>query len=231
MKKNDRVATVKPHQGAICHGIVMGVSSGKLRVLLDDGVTVLRGGHAAFVPSSLPLPEKLRNPFAKNDRVAWNAGGDFLHGTVIRVSGFTLKVVADGGMSEVSGDFTLFKSSNKPLAAYSAPSPMAAYEVRGYREVAGHDDSTPFIASIYRDGKKVFSASDDGWGGGASYRGATEDVERFHRDAREWAVANGGSDYEFGASDLWVEWYACRRPYGCSAREYLTEPLGSGSVS
>lgn len=38
-------------------------------------------------------------------------------------------------------------------------------EIRSYKEVAGHDDSVPYQAKVFVDGKEVAVAYNDGWGG------------------------------------------------------------------
>lgn len=41
----------------------------------------------------------------------------------------------------------------------------AGFTIKGFREIAGHDDSRPFQCKICYNGKVVAEAWDDGWGG------------------------------------------------------------------
>ncbi len=38
-------------------------------------------------------------------------------------------------------------------------------QLKNVRLVRGHDDSTPYVGSLYVDGKKIAECSNDGWGG------------------------------------------------------------------
>lgn len=41
------------------------------------------------------------------------------------------------------------------------------FELKAFREIAGHDDSLPFTASLYINNKRVATVTNDGWGGDA----------------------------------------------------------------
>lgn len=44
------------------------------------------------------------------------------------------------------------------------------FELRNCKEVMGHDDTLPFNADIYLNGKRIGSAWNTGWGGDSEYR-------------------------------------------------------------
>lgn len=219
--KDDRVESVSPHKGEVLCGIVMSVSGVMVKVLLDDGERVFRAPASRFTLSAKAVPAKLTNPFRVKDRVEWDAEGAVRFGTVTGVFGIKVKVTEDGGENLISGMASVFRLSTTPLVLDETKTPMDAYEVRGYRVVAGHDDSTPFVASIFRDGKKILSASDDGWGGGSCYHGEPADEQKFYEDAQKWAAINGRKAPTGGSADLWVEWVVSRKPFGVMARDYL----------
>ena len=66
------------------------------------------------------------------------------------------------------------------------------FELRSYKEIAGHDDSLPFQAKVYVDGKECGVAYNDGWGGETEVRATKEgafktlnEVEKYIREHKE----------------------------------------------
>lgn len=228
MKKGDRIQTAKSYKGEIRHGVALSISGGKVTMLGDDGSTTLRAPLAAFAPSPLPFPPSLRSTLKRGDRVKWvdEETKEERLGVVEKASLPFLTVVMDGGESTIKAVAGVFSPSDKPLPTDGVPTPMDAYEVKGYRKTAGHDDSQPFVGAVHRDGRKILDASNDGWGGCNRYRGDMADVRRMHDDAKAWAAAFGHGD-TIEPEDLWLDWYANYRPYGGLAADYL-RPLGKG---
>lgn len=96
MKKNTLVQTTVPYQGLVRQGVLLESSRGKAKVLLDDGVSVIRGPAERFVPSNEPLPPALEPRHAVGDTVVFT--DEFcveLLGIVKSVSLGTVKVVCD----------------------------------------------------------------------------------------------------------------------------------------
>jgi hypothetical protein len=151
--------------------------------------------------------------------------GQTIHAFVTKVSIKTAKVTASDGEFEYTVPFGAIKPSDKPVEK-DPPSPMDAYEVRKYKEVAGHDDSQPFQAEIWKNGKKILIASNDGWGGSNNYspanwesEGCKEDLSQFHKDADAWQL-QFGIKKPFEPADDWIAWYAYSRPVGITAAQY-----------
>lgn len=221
-KKNGRVSFL--FEGAETLGVVFSAAAAgqRLKVVLDDGVRCVSGSSRIFSPSSEPLPKALINPFKKGDRVGWvdRDGASFV-GTVVKVSQTNVNATHDGGDVTTVGHFSGFAPSSVPLVLDSVATPMDAYEVRNYRKIRGHDDTQPFEANIYRNGRRVLAASDDGWGGGVAYEGPEDDLQQLYADAGEWARINGDTpDNE--CAGIWIDWYVNRRPFGGLAANYLS---------
>lgn len=43
------------------------------------------------------------------------------------------------------------------------------FTLKNFRRVSGHDDSLPYTATIYVNGKRTFKAFNDGWGGETNF--------------------------------------------------------------
>ena len=53
------------------------------------------------------------------------------------------------------------------------------FSIKGFKEIAGHDDSLPYQAKIYMNGKCIGTASNDGWGGPTNiYTSNANELER-----------------------------------------------------
>lgn len=65
-------------------------------------------------------------------------------------------------------------------------------EIRSFKEIAGHDDSMPYQAKVYVDGKETAVVYNDGWGGESNVQATkTEaykvlnELEQYIRDHKE----------------------------------------------
>jgi len=168
--------------------------------VLKDGKTVL-----------LKVP-------SKGDRIMFPCNGETIHAVVTKVSTKTFKATARTEEMEYTVPFGVIKPSNKPIEK-DPPNPMDSYELRKYKEVAGHDDTQPFQAEIWKDGKMILIASNDGWGGSNNYQGNPEVFSQFHKDAEAWEL-QFGIKKPFEPAGNWISWYAYCRPVGTTAAQY-----------
>lgn len=63
-------------------------------------------------------------------------------------------------------------------------------ELRNYKRVMGHDDSLPYQASLYVNGKRVADAFNDGWGGISTIR-PTKGNEELVGQVSDYLVEHG----------------------------------------
>lgn len=68
--------------------------------------------------------------------------------------------------------------------------PGNPYGVKNYRHFNGHDGQG-FDASLYRDGKRIGTVSDDGWGGGYSYGIPREEMDALEAYAASLPLDDG----------------------------------------
>ena len=62
------------------------------------------------------------------------------------------------------------------------------FELKNFKEVYGHDDSLPFTAILYVNGKRIATCSNDGWGGEAFVQplnGCRERLERIENEVKD----------------------------------------------
>jgi hypothetical protein len=168
--------------------------------------------------------------FSKGDRVEADIKGGVQLGTVEKVSGAKVTVVLDGGRASISGPPGAFRPSNV-VQEQDPPSPMDRWTVQGYKRVAGHDDSTPFQATVCLDGVPMLHASNDGWGGCNRYvampgslekLGGTHPAVRLENDAYAFWTAAGLKEAR-EAADLWVTWKVEMRPWNVTAKGYADD--------
>lgn len=221
LRRKDRIETLKEYRGAIQYGMVVSVTNGKVRVLLDDGVTVVTGPMHLFQYSNRPLPDVFSNIYKKGERVSFKSKDGELLG-VVKSGAFDLvEIIVDGGVHIYSVHPSYVKRSDIPLVKDTIVTPMDDYEVRGWKEVAGHDDTLPYVANIYKNGCFVANASNDGWGGSDSIQGrSNQAVEQLYKDAEAWAVAFGEIK-PIEPISAWIFWYANLRPYGVTAEAHI----------
>lgn len=164
----------------------------------------------------------------KNDRVEWvNQKGEKGYGVVTKGGKNRITVRKDGGQYEVKGPAHVFHLSAHPLPNANEVNIMKDYTVTGYKETYGHDDSQPFMAMVRYKGKAILEASNDGWGGPNNYYPHNlkdnKAGEVFAQKAKEWFLSITGADRVIEAEDMWLEWEVQQRPFGVSAREYLSD--------
>lgn len=99
MKKNTLVQTTAPYQGRVRLGVLLESSRGKAKVLLDDGVSVIRGPVERFVPSDELLAPALEP--RRGIAFVFAAGSRRRQLNVVNfVSPGSLKVVCDKGCAQ-----------------------------------------------------------------------------------------------------------------------------------
>jgi hypothetical protein len=99
---------------------------------------------------------------------------------------------------------------------------MDAYEVRGFRECGGRNGDG-YVANIYKNGRKVCIAENEGRGGCDSYHSVDHaGVCTFEEDVMAWAKSFATEEpFEPGAR--WVFWYVFKRPFNVTAAAYWKE--------
>jgi hypothetical protein len=161
---------------------------------------------------------------AKGDRVETEFTQVTRYGTVTSIRGATMTVRLDGGIETVKGSVTSFRKSES-LQETEPPSLMDRWSVTGYKTVAGHDDSIPFVATVCLNKIPVIRASNDGWGGCNRYdqlsqpEEMTDPVAALEADAKVFWEAAGITNLGESA-DLWLSWLTESRPYNVTAKAY-----------
>lgn len=225
MKKNTLVQTSAPYQGRVRLGVLLESSRGKAKVLLDDGVSVIRGPAERFVPSDEPLPPALEPRHAVGDSVVFtDEFGVELLGIVKSVSLGSVIVVCDKGRSVVESFPAKFSKTERLLTPAASHPAMAPFRVRMFKEQAGHGDGPAFVAVIQKNGVDSIRVVADGWGGDCECQpmdmrdlGAPRE---FEQAVREWGLAAGRKVGTFGV-EAWIEWSQNFQPYGLEAAEYF----------
>ena len=225
MKKNTLVQTTGPYQGRVRLGVLLESSRGKAKVLLDDGVSVIRGPAERFVPINEPLPSALELRHAVGDTVVFtDEFGVELFGIVKSVSLGTVKIVCDKGRSVVESFPATFSKTERKLTPAASHPAMAPFRVRMFKEQAGHGDGPAFLAVIQKKGVDSIRVVADGWGGLCECQpmdmrdlGAPRE---FEQAVREWGQAAGRKFGTFGV-EAWIEWSHNFQPYGLEAVEYF----------
>ena len=234
MKKNTLVQTTGPYQGRVRLGVLLESSRGKVKVLLDDGVSVIRGPAERFVPSNEPLPPALEPKHAVGDSVVFtDEFGVELLGIVKSVSLGSDKVVCDKGRSVVESFSAKFSKTERTLTPAGVHPAVAPFRVRMFKEQAGHGDGPAFVAVIQKNGVDSFRVVADGWGGPCECQpmnmrdlGAPRE---FEQAVREWGQAAGKKIGTFGV-ESWIEWSRNFQPYGLEASEYFSGHTGANDL-
>jgi hypothetical protein len=171
----------------------------------------------------------------KGTRVKFNQDGKILYGTVSKGSTInkdgassSVKVVVDGGKFVVTGHPLCFRKDNTPMPR-DLPSVMDKYSVTSYKEHKDMSDETVcFSAKICLNGKPFLNTSNTGCGGPNEYHlisGSQEDLDIFFEDAKTWNIQFGDKK-PYEPEDTWVSWYTLYRPYGETAKSYISNYLG-----
>ena len=234
MKKNTLVQTTGPYQGRVRLGVLLESSRGKAKVLLDDGVSVIRGPAERFVPSNEPLPPALELRHAVGDSVIFtDEFGVELLGIVKSVSLASAKVVCDKGRSVVESFPAKFSKTERTLTPAGVHPAVAPFRVRMFKEQAGHGDGPAFVAVIQKNGVDSIRVVGDGWGGPCECQpmnmrdlGAPRE---FEQAVREWGQAAGKKIGTFGV-ESWIEWSHNFQPYGLEASEYFSGEAGANDL-
>jgi len=159
----------------------------------------------------------------KGTRVCFMHEGKMNYGVVSKGGSVHVTVAFDGGEYSVKGSVHAFKPSEHPLPNASEVNPMASYTIKNYKEIQGHGDSPTFSAKIYKNGKAIIHAMNDGWGGPNMYTGikGRKEVDDFEMAAKDWVTAATGLDSETEGADFWITWEVFERPFGKTATESL----------
>lgn len=73
------------------------------------------------------------------------------------------------------------------------------FSIKGFKEIAGHDDSIPYQAKIYMNGKCIGTASNDGWGGPTNiYTSNANELERLNQAEKFLNENNFTVDSSYG---------------------------------
>ena len=228
--KPDRVE-VDVRGGGVLTGVVSKVSAGKVTMLVDGSDDRIVSGPAGifrFVATPMPVNAARAAvvSLVKGDRVETTHKGKLLLGVVRSVTGTALKMVLDGGKSEIGGPPSLFRKSDAPLPS-DGPSPMDRWGMTAYKEYARmSEETTAFSAVITLDGVNVILAGNTGKGGCNDYtplRGVPHGmVNEFLADAVAWAKV-AGAESTSGADESWIHFVVNEKPYGVTAAAKFEE--------
>ena len=234
LKKNTLVQTRGPYQGRVRLGVLLESSRGKVKVLLDDGVSVISGPFERFVPSDEPLPLALEQRHAVGDTVVFtDEFGDELVGIVKSASLGSVNVVCDKGRSVVESFPAKFSKTERKLTPAASHPVVAPFRVRMFKEQAGHGDGPAFLAVIQKNGVDSIRVVADGWGGPCECQpmnmpdlGAPRE---FEEAVGKWGQAAGKRVGTFGV-ESWIEWSHNFQPYGLEAAEYFFDEASENNL-
>jgi hypothetical protein len=225
MRKGSLVQTIALYQGRIRLGVVVQSAKGKLKVLLDDGISVVSAPADRFVPSDAPLPPALEPKHGVGETVVFtDEFGVEQLGVVKSVAIGSLKVVCDKGRSMVESHPGIFAKTDRRISPAPVHPAVAPYRVRSFKEQTGHGDTPAFAAVIQKNGVDAIRAIADGWGGPCECQpmdisdlGAPRE---FEEAVQEWSKAAGKPDNFYGV-ESWIEWSRNFQFYGLEAEEYF----------
>jgi hypothetical protein len=225
MKKGTLVQTIAPYQGRIRFGVVLQSTRGKLKVLLDDGVSVVSAPADRFVSSDTPLPPALEPKHVVGETVVFtDEFGVEQLGVVKSVAIGSLKVVCDKGRAMVESHPGIFAKTDRRISPAPVHQAVAPYRVRSFKEQTGHGDTPAFAAVVQKNGVDAIRVIADGWGGPCECQPMDERNLRapgeFQNAVREWCKSAGAPDHYY-AVESWIEWSRNCQPYGLEAAEYL----------
>ena len=168
MKKNSLVQTTAPYEGRVRVGVVLQSAKGKLKVLLDDGISVVSAPTSRLVPFDGPLPAALESTHKVGDTVSFlDENGVEQLGVVGSVSVGSVKVFCNKGRSVVESVPATFTKAEHAIVSASVHHSVAAFRVRTFKAQAGHGDSPAFTAVIAKNGvdciRVVSPASANRW--------------------------------------------------------------------
>lgn len=99
---------------------------------------------------------------------------------------------------------------------------MDAYELKAFKD-AGGEETMRFEAKLYKNGKLIGIASNDGCGGCNRYyhtgKGTPQDIAEFINNSKQWAIAHG-EENPFEADSSWIYWFQFYRPIGETTQSY-----------
>lgn len=162
----------------------------------------------------------------KGDRVTWlDSKKRVTFGVVTKGGKNNITVRHDGGTKESIGPQHYFRHTDEPIPNAKEKNVMKRYSIKGYKEIEGHGDSITFSTKICLDGKPVFIAMNDGWGGPNMYQGTKGNIHKEAESAeilaKKWIQDATGLEDESEALDLWITWEMYERPFGVTAKESL----------
>ena len=208
-------------------GVVLQSAKGKLKVLLDDGISVVSAPTSRFVPFDGPLPVALESKHTEGDTVSFlDENGVEQLGVVASVSVGSVKVFCNKGRSVVESVPATFTKAEHAIVSASVHHSVAAFRVRIFKEQAGHGDAPAFVAVIQKNGVDSIRVVADGWGGPCECQPMnTRDPgapREFEQAVGKWGQAAGKKIGTFGV-ESWIEWSWNFQPYGLEAEEYFLD--------
>ena len=229
MKKNSLVQTTAPYEGRVRVGVVLQSAKGKLKVLLDDGISVVSAPTGRFVPFDGPLPAALESKHKVGDTVSFlDENGVEQLGVVGLVSVGSVKVFCNKGRSVVESVPATFTKAEHAIVSASVHHSVAAFRVRTFKAQVGHGDSPAFTAVIAKNGVDCIRVVSDGWGGPCECQpmGLRDPSapRKYEEAVQEWCKAAGAPD-NFYAVESWIEWSRNFQPYGLDAVEYFQKEM------
>jgi len=174
----------------------------------------------------------MKNGLRKGQQVEFKYQGKLCKGVVERGGKRRVTVVIFGEPNKaVKGSPICFTPTEFDIPEDPSPDPMAGYEVRKHRIIPKLcDDTIAYHAEVWKDGKRILDASNNGSGGPDSFyptqKGKTYAVvKQFEDNADAWARECGLKN-PFESGGMWIDWYINHRPYGETARDYMQEFAG-----
>ncbi len=225
MKKNSLVQTTAPYEGRLRSGVVLQSAKGKLKVLLDDGISVVSAPTSRFLPFDGPLPAALKSKHKEGDTVSFlDKNGVEQLGVVASVSVGSVKVFCNKGRSVVESVPSTFTKTEHAIIPALIHHSVAAFRLRTFKAQAGHGDSPAFTAVIEKNGVDSIRVVSDGWGGPCECQPMNlrdpSAPQKFEEAVQEWCKAAGAPDNFFGV-ESWIDWSRNFQPYALEAAEYF----------
>lgn len=89
-------------------------------------------------------------------------------------------------------------------------------ELRNYRRNMGHDDSLPYQATLYINGKKVAEVTNDGWGGISNIRTLSDSGTKLYNEFYKF-IKGHGKEYPAGEPLHGIQLYYDTTDFICDA--------------
>lgn len=219
------------HQGGVIQGVVRRVTKKNMEVIDRFDSANIYKISSSFFPrieyAEFEVQERSLPVFVKGDKVQFEHDGKKIKGIVTKVTSKKYQITEYGNPESVwsilkeapilqAGDFEV---------VIDDMGVMNPYEVKNYKDHPDMSDETPcFSCDIYKNGKKIGTARNDGRGGPTMLWGVPDnrnEISTFEKDAQQWAKDIGLSNYE--PFDKWIFWFVNERPYGVTQQKLKEE--------